>query len=466
MSKDQKLDEVRKLILSLLLARKGSTPVPVLERDYYDEEKKRIPYRQFGYTDLVGFLRSMPEHFIVEQYNGSHYVRGIASEKSKHVSSLVARQKVNQKTRPNPSSFHLRQPFNRRMQNMKPQQVKIAPDKLFLLMQHIKNNPSGVSLQNAVVFVQQMVPYINISMQELRAQLQELSHQLFLDGNMIYPVWSKDLHKVTRQQSLMEEPQSRDKLPSDSKSSPTTQTVFAAGQEDFDDMEYFSDENDFVSVNCANNYQRHAETSQFATNLAQYGNCDQTDMFSYNKDSNTEVNEDFATMNSNTEIKTAECFDLSQMINDRTKSRLEELIRKYPDGIWCAELPNIYFQEYKSRLNYNQLGFASVREFTSYLPNIFYMTQVNKTDDFKLYSADKRPVVKKTEPIDIVQTSNNRYEHSTTQAQCSNNNDDDDAPIPSEVVRNKLFTSNMDLLNDFSLFRIWQSIFSDYVVNC
>lgn len=452
-----KLDEVRKIILSLLLSRKGPTPIPILERDYRDIEGQRIPFRQYGYADLVGFLRSMPEHFIIEECNGSHTVRGIASEKSKHVSSLVARQKIDQKSRY--VSPHLREPFNHRASHIKSQRVKIAPDKLLLLIQYVRNNPNGVSMQNALLYVQRLVPFVSISIHDLRDQLRELSHQLSMDGNMIYAVLNNVLRdnvaSSSHQQSLADKPlmpQSLNKseLPSDSGSPPTTQTIYAAGQEDSNWIEDFDDENDFVTVNhSAGKCQRREKTSeQLATNLAK---CEKTDMFNYSnvKNNNVEINvDDYFGMNSDSsmEMNTAEMnitepLDVSEIISDRVKFRLEELLRKHPEGIWCAELPDKFLQEYKVGLNYTRLGFPSVREFTSYLPKIFYMTQSNKSDDFLLYSADKRPVVPKTDPIDITQASCNRYdEHNTVQAHCSN---DDNAPIPSNVVRNKLFVRSI-----------------------
>lgn len=443
MSKDEKLDDIRKIILSLLVARKGATPLPVLEKDYYEAESRRIPYRRFGYSDLMGFLESMPEHFVIEQHNNMHFVRGIASEKSKHVGSLVARQKMPQKP-PRYVPSHLRQAsFNQwRVQHMKSQQIKIAPDKLFYLMHYVKNNPQGVSLQNAVAHLQGKVPYISITTQGLRAQLGELQHQLYLDGNMIYP------KNLGYQQSLIKERQ-RNEVQSDSGLLAATQTECAAGQEDFD-VQYYSDD-DFLP---ADSYQRHEETSeQFAA--SQYANYEQTGMFKV-QDNGMEIRENFA-KNSNMK-KTVEYQDLSQIISDRTKSRLEELMRKNPEGIWCAELPKTFFQEYKVHLNYTQLGFASVREFTSYLPKIFYMKQINKTDDFMLYSADKRPIVPKSDPIDAVQT-NQFDEHSTTQYNKDDDDDDNNAPIPSDVVRNN------NLLGDIFLFTIssricWQSTFS------
>ncbi|TGZ47349.1 Tudor domain-containing protein 5 [Temnothorax longispinosus] len=168
---NQKLDEIRQLILALLVSRKGATSVPLLERDYYNEEKTRIPYRQFGYSNIVEFLQSFPEHFIVEQYNGGHYVRGIPSERSRHVSSLVSRQRMREPPRARYILPRLRPPFNRR-----PHQT------------------------DAVTVVQRSVPFVSISAQQLRGQLQLLSHQLRLDGNIIFPILSNDSHNAAQQQ--------------------------------------------------------------------------------------------------------------------------------------------------------------------------------------------------------------------------------------------------------------------------
>jgi len=296
------------------------------------------------------------------------------------------------------------------------------------------------------------VPYVNVSPQDLRDQLRELSHQLCLDGNMVYPTQNNNLQgNAVHQQSLMDNasaPQlwNVSESPSNSGSPPITQTVCAAGEEEFECGECFSDELDFVPAGYTGKCQRRPKTSeQLATNLAQYVKYEQTNTFNNEVKNDIEISEDayFAMMNSksNSEMKAFERLgDISEIICDKTKFRLEELLRKHPEGIWCADLPEVYLKEYKVRLNYTGLGFASVREFTSFLPKIFYMTQVNKTDDFILYSADKRPVVPKTEPIDIAQSSHNQHdEHRTVQVQCSN---EDDAPIPSEVVRNKLFSDN------------------------
>ncbi|KYQ58363.1 Tudor domain-containing protein 5 [Trachymyrmex zeteki] len=433
-------DEVRTLLLSLLIARKGATPVPVLERDYYEMENKRIPYRKFGCNNLVQFLQSMPEHFVVEEFNGGHYVRGIA-DKSKHVSSLVSRQKTSSNNLRTKYPSRQAPTFNRRIQHTRFQQFRITTENLIKLVQYIKKHPKGVSLQNAVLYAQKLMPHVSISQYDLQTQLYEVMHQLRLDGNMIYAIQNDLQSNVTQQpnnqQPLTEEFSmqlcNKPELPSDSISLPTQQTEYAAGQEDFELVECFSDEDAFMPLcNNTDNCQRRLTTSEMlATNLAQYVKSEQTDMFNYSKIPNETLENYYFMMNSNyTETRATECpQDKSDIVSDRIKARLEKLLQKYPEGIWCADLPNTYLEEYKVHLNYNKLGFTSVREFTSYLPKIFYMTQVNKTDDFKLYSADKRPVVPKTDPINETSHDHRYDEHRTAQY----NNDSDDEPIPSDV---------------------------------
>ncbi|KAG5329365.1 TDRD5 protein, partial [Acromyrmex heyeri] len=458
-------DEIRTLLLSLLVSRKNATPVVVLERDYYNMEKKRIPYRKFNCNNLVQFLQSMPEHFVVEEANGGHYVRGIA-DKSKHVSSLVSRQK-------NPSNKNLRTryssrqatTFNRRIQHARIP-IRIPNGTLIDLVDHIKTHPNGMSLQNALLYVQAKIQHVPISHQDLRAQLREVTHQLCIDGNMIYAIQnglqSNVAQQPSNQQPLLEESsiqlRNESELPIQSRDSislSTQQIEYPAGEEDFE-LDYFDDEDEdyFISPYSKNNIdncQKRPKTSEMlATNLAQHVKSEQTDMFNYSKspDAN-EIFESLMTNSNCTEMRATECpQDKSEIVSDRIKARLKKLLQKYPDGIWCAELPDIYLKEYKVHLNYSNLGFTSVREFTSYLPKIFYMTQVNKTDDFKLYSADKRPVVPKAESINETSHDHQYDEHGTVYSEHGTRCNSDDDPIPSEISPSitKKFAPN-DVMN-------------------
>ncbi|KAL6439775.1 hypothetical protein ACFW04_004067 [Cataglyphis niger] len=427
---DARRDEIRKILLSLLLARPGAIPIPVLDRDYYEAEGERIPWRKFGYADVTEFLKSMPEHFVIEWCNGGHYVRGIASEKTKHVSSLVSRQKSTSKKYIAP---RIHRPFiNRCITQMQRQRVRIPAEQLSYLVTFVRNNPNGVYLRDALAMLQKQLPHVMLSLYDMREQLLELPHSLYLDCDMIYPTNDVSREAKNYQQSSTLESQ---KMPRSS----AMETTCVGGDEGSDFLEdEDSEENSFVSVKYLNNNcPKKSKTSErLAASFTRNANNEQNAMFNYNND--VDVDEYFgATNNSDKpDTMTANYVDLSSLISDRTKSRLDQLVRKHPEGIWCADLPDKYLKEYNVHLNYTELGFTSVREYVSYLPNIFYMTRANSTDDFLLYSADKRPTVpdqevSKSEPIEISPSS--REQHNEHNAVRTQHSDDDSAPIPANV---------------------------------
>jgi tudor domain-containing protein 5 len=424
-SENSKYDETRKVILSLLLARKGATSVSVVDQDYYEIEGEYIPYHRFGYADLVAFFRSMPQYFKVEQYSGRYYVCGIASEKSKHVSSLVARQKHNPKMKNSPNR-RLYQ-VSRYAPRMQRQCNRIPAEKMHFLVQYMKNYPDGLSIQNVMTILQKQLPLVMLTVDQVRRQLRELSHQLTMDGEMIYPVSSNVSQESKHyQKSPILMPQTR---------SAYHQTKVACTAEEKNWVEeYDSDQNSYLSDDCeSNDYLiRRSTNKRLATNFAQNINHKQTfenndykknkeidNCFTTNNCNNINDNKDGAPSNGHT--------DMSTLISDRTRSRLKQLLRKYPEGIYCAELPDMYFSEYKVHLNYAELGFSSVHEYVSYLPNIFYVTCVNATDDFMLFSANKRPTIPNQKAC----------ENQTKFVKTKYN---DDAAIPKGIVSYKLYS--------------------------
>ncbi|XP_070165329.1 uncharacterized protein [Polyergus mexicanus] len=428
---DATRDEIRKILLSLLLARPGATPVTVLDRDYYEVEGERIPWRKFGYADVAEFLKSMPEHFVVEWCNGGHYVRGIASEKTKHVSSLVSRQKSTSKSKY--IALRIHRPFiNRYIPQMQRQRVRIPAEQLSYLVTFVQNNPNGVYLRDALAMLQKQLPHVMLSLYDMREQLHELPHSLYLDCDMIYPVNDVSREAKNSPQRPISEPQNMPR-------SSTMETTCVGGDEGSDFLEDLSDDDSFVPVKYLNsNHPKQSKTSErLAAVFARNANNEQNAMSNHNDDVN--VDEYFAATNNNDNSKTttADYVDLSSLISNRTKSRLDQLVRKHPEGIWCADLPDKYLKEYNIHLNYIELGFTSVREYVSYLPDIFYMTRANSIDDFLLYSADKRPTVPdqevaRSESIEIRPSSREQHdEHNAVRTQ--HDNDDDNAPIPADV---------------------------------
>ncbi|XP_008212486.1 uncharacterized protein LOC100121779 isoform X2 [Nasonia vitripennis] len=63
------------------------------------------------------------------------------------------------------------------------------------------------------------------------------------------------------------------------------------------------------------------------------------------------------------------------LINEKIRFRLQKLIEKHPEGIWCSELPNEYKKEYSIDLDYKDLGYTCIAEFVAKLPDIFEITK-------------------------------------------------------------------------------------------
>lgn len=61
---------------------------------------------------------------------------------------------------------------------------------------------------------------------------------------------------------------------------------------------------------------------------------------------------------------------VSDFVKQRTKNRLQNLVEKYAEGIWCHDLPEVYFNEFKLDLEYSDLGFNSIIEFIEAIPDI------------------------------------------------------------------------------------------------
>ncbi|KAJ8680581.1 hypothetical protein QAD02_016368 [Eretmocerus hayati] len=59
---------------------------------------------------------------------------------------------------------------------------------------------------------------------------------------------------------------------------------------------------------------------------------------------------------------------------EKTRVRLLKLLQKHPEGIWCAELPNLYKDEYVADLKYENLGFSNISEFVNAFPDIFIVS--------------------------------------------------------------------------------------------
>ncbi|KAK2584648.1 hypothetical protein KPH14_006995 [Odynerus spinipes] len=400
-----KRDDIQKIILALLVSQKNAISLTHLDRDYLEQEGEHIPWKEFGYISLFDYLKSMPKYIHLERINGMYYVRGIATDKSKHVSSLVARQKESSKKPAYTRKAYRPSHYYPRTQRPR---IHIPANILSDIIHIVREHPNGINKEYILRKVNEKLLYINISIMDLEEQFKDLSHELFIHGNLVFPTKSRG----TCLSDQIVSPETLSKVEENLQSQHTTATPKYCVSGDSDSELNVDDDNDFSFVSPCNvlngiNENNKNTTSKKKQPISMFiqetvskchmqgDQCNDTFMqnIKENEYNNLENNE---TLHISTEkecqgdINYLDNESAKILINERTRFRLERLIEKYPNGIWCAELPEKYLQEYKISLNYIELGFNSVREFTSYLPEIFECKQLQPSGDFILYNAKNK----------------------------------------------------------------------------
>lgn len=421
----QKRENVQTTIVALLLARKGGCTLSQLSKDYYETEGEHIPWKGLGYLSLLNFLQSMSRSVHIEYRNNAFFVRGIASEKSKHVSKLVAGQK-DQRHPVGRKSFKPSHYYPSTI----PQKAHIPAEILTMIIGYVNENPDGVNKDYLLQKLQSHMPYARISMSDMEEQLHGVSHQIQQSHNKVFPVHSKPRNNNIK-----------------------SAIITASGEDDSDDMLDYDDDDDFgfapahasktksaVKTKSTSSFIRETvskcqdqgiENNVLDTHTSRVQD-DQTtsfDLHNYNYNDNDQAQIEFKNNVERENYFDGENVDI--LINERVKFRLEKLIQCHPNGIWCADLPEKYLQEYKVSLNYAELGFNSVREFASQLSEIFHCVQPGDTGDFMLYYAKNGiPSTKQKEEQNIV---------NLTELHQIYDKDDESEALPTTLVNNIYF---------------------------
>ncbi|KZC13290.1 Tudor domain-containing protein 5 [Dufourea novaeangliae] len=377
-------EDVETTILALLVCRRGGCSLTQLCRDYYDLECEQIPWKALGYTTLLSFFQSMSKTVQIENRNNIIFVKGVASNKSKHVSILIDGQKQ-QKSLVGRKSYRPSHYYPK----TGPPRIRISAKILSTIIDLVNMHPDGVNKDFILQRIQMDMPFANITMSDIEDQLHELSHKVYLSNNKIFPVQSKS--QISHLKSSK---------------------VTAGGEEDSDNMSDYADEDDFQFIphgdtshaSDAKSFMKTKSTSSFIQETVfkwqDQTTEDKPDKYTREKETNTNNSHNLYNdncndniqihTNCNSNIENENYLDgthAEDLISDKVRFRLEKLIQNNPDGIWCADLPEKYLEEYKVSLNYTELGFNSVREFASQLTEIFHCVQLENTGDFVLYSA-------------------------------------------------------------------------------
>ena len=86
-------DQVKKTIRAVLIsAKNGLTPQQLL-KDYDSIVGEPLPFKNLGFKSFTEAIHRMPDVIRVEMYGGRTILRGVPDKSSRHVASLVSRQR-------------------------------------------------------------------------------------------------------------------------------------------------------------------------------------------------------------------------------------------------------------------------------------------------------------------------------------------------------------------------------------
>lgn len=94
-----KLDNVKKIIKSLVLSSREGLTSDVLSKEYISTEGKQIPFFEFGYPNLNAFLRSIPDTVRTQQNGNKLIISRVVTKESEHITKLVDQQNKNRSDR-------------------------------------------------------------------------------------------------------------------------------------------------------------------------------------------------------------------------------------------------------------------------------------------------------------------------------------------------------------------------------
>ncbi|XP_043253789.1 protein dopey homolog PFC0245c-like [Colletes gigas] len=401
----QKRENIEKTILALLLSRKDGCSLSQLSRDYNEVEGEQIPWKPLGYHSLLNFVHSLSKTVQIEFRNSIPFVKGIASDKTKHVSKLVADQKY-QRCQSGRKVYKPSFCFP----TTPPPRVLVSTEILTRVICMVNEYPDGVNKDFVLNYIQTEVPHVNIAMSDIEDQLRGLSHRIGQTSNKFFPI--RNMARNGDSKPLM---------------------VTAGGDEDSDNIINYNDEDDFAFIpstsmpdsSCATARTKSTSNfiqesvSKYQHEVAEYKTLEYTPIVQsdqnnldtahgYNDNVELEIhresnNPEKSIHKEPDKENSSDNENVDFIVNRRVQFRLEKLIQNNPDGIWCADLPQKYLEEYKFSLNYAEYGFNSVREFASHLSNIFHCVQPYKTGDFMLYYAKREiPSIKsqRTQKVD------------------------------------------------------------------
>ncbi|XP_017875887.1 uncharacterized protein LOC108622490 [Ceratina calcarata] len=177
----QELDEVRTTILAVLVSHKNGCTLSELNKSYYELEGRSIPWRKFGHCSVQSLLSSMPDIVKMEEKNNEVIITGIPSEKTMHITKMVAHQRDQEapcRRTFRPSPYY---------PTTYPSMAFLSAAMLTKLIIFVEQHPGGVRMDYITREISSCMSYIRITAENIKIQIQWLSHRIYCKSSKVYP---------------------------------------------------------------------------------------------------------------------------------------------------------------------------------------------------------------------------------------------------------------------------------------
>lgn len=384
------IDEIKKILRSLLVSAPVKVTVFSLNRDFKSLEGYYIPFKQLGYNSLLHLLHSIPD---VLRVNGSSFdseVTLVITEKVAHVNDMVMKQKRPTKGK---NAFAGRKSFIQSTIKGPSNRINVSSFKSGAIKK-IQNNircetgKSSLSI-NYLKGVNELSPFPRS-----------------FPNNFSGPSFTKHSQQRVQENELNFHENSTEAVNSFSNSKEDNFSISIACE---DDMNSHLPKK-LISPNCERvpsvvNHMPHnthikeidvdKEYSKIQSNFQKL-------KISRLKNKHTEDFSENRTVRTKNETSpfnyhTIEGGGIITFENESSKvpieiqNRLRKLIKFYSSGIRCTDLPSLYRKMFRRNLEYQTYGFNRLINLCIHLDSIFYCEEESDCD-FKLYDKDNPPV--------------------------------------------------------------------------
>ncbi|KAF2900891.1 hypothetical protein ILUMI_05296 [Ignelater luminosus] len=369
------MDDIKKLIRSILISSPLEMNIVKLDRDYYEEIGERIPYQKFGHSSLEQFLRSMPDILEVQGYGSNAGLRVIADQKVAHIDRLVSLQRAPNVKKPRFGSRPRRRrapALSESIPHQKPSPTNPQPSCNYtpptrynssyrqpLLPTPLIHGLIDINFQQPVAAVAYGSPLLTYPPKSTGAIPKKRTEY---DQSNLFKTREKNRMDYTQTHTvdaLNKTPPLNKLSEPDSKTSPVKTTNLHLHQTEINLENYFSSKNviDAESI-----------SKQSSNNLE--------DIVYYSEDEDNCTDEEI----------TQPTYEIPTNYNVpfNVQENLRILITKNTNGIWCRDLPKVYKEKFNKPLDYEEYGYRSLIQMCLDLENLFYCYRPSH-GDFILY---------------------------------------------------------------------------------